>query len=141
MQPFYNSRQSGIETAFINFLERAANHVVWWFKNGERDQKYFAVPYEEDVERKPFYVDFIVRLKDGSVGLFDTKSGLTRQVAGPKVDGLHAYIKEQNKKGQKLFGGIVTSTDPRNYSGRWVYFTKESKLLTNSFDNWDDLIL
>jgi len=140
MQPFYNNRLSGLETAFIKYLE-SANKVTWWFKNGEQDAVYFAVPYEEDGDKKPFYVDFIIRLQDGSIGLFDTKSGFTRQVAGPKVDGLNAYIQEQNKKGKKLFGGITTNTDVRNYAGRWIYFNKDAKVFTNSFDNWENLVL
>ena len=86
-------------------------------------------------------IDFVVRLKDGSIGLFDTKSGLTRQVAGPKADGLYAYIQEQKKKGKKLFGGIVTNTNVRNYAGRWIYFDKDVKAFTNSVDNWETLIL
>lgn len=81
-------------------------------------------------------IDFIVQMKDGSAGIFNTKSGLTRQVAGPKIDGLNAYIKEQNKKGHKLFGGIVTNTDARKFTGRWIYFDKDGKELTISNNNW-----
>jgi hypothetical protein len=44
------------------------------FKNGEGDATFFAVPYDNG-EKKPFYVDFIVQLKDGRIGLFDTKAG------------------------------------------------------------------
>lgn len=140
MQPLYNNGWTGIESAFIGFLE-SSGKVAWWFKNRDRDSIYFAVPYEEDGERKPFYVDFIVQFKDGAIGLFDTKSGLTKQVAGPKAAGLREYMREQNKKGKKLFGGIVTNTEPRNYRGRWVYFDKDVEELTNSLDNWTDLIL
>ena len=46
-----------------------------------------------------------------------------------------------NKKGKNLFGGIVTNTDPRNFTGRWVYFNKDAKALTSSFDNWENLAL
>jgi len=73
--------------------------------------------------------------------LFDTKSGLTKQVAGPKIDGLYKYIKKENKKGKKIFGGIVANTDPCKYKGRWVYFDKPSKKLKNNFSNWEDLEL
>jgi len=46
-------------------------------------------------------------------------------------------IQNENKKGKKLFGGIVANTDPRNYRGRWVYFDKTSKeLKDNDFSNW-----
>ena len=140
MQPFYNNGRSGLETVFIKYLE-SPNKVAWWFKNGDRDAVFFAVPYQENGDKKPFYVDFIVRMKDGSIGLFDTKSGLTRQVAGPKVDGLNSYIQEQNKKGHKLVGGIVTNTDARNYTGRWVYFDKDARVLANNLDNWENLVL
>ena len=140
MQPFFCNETSALEMAFINFLEKQSR-IHWWFKNGDRDAVFFAVPYQENGDKKPFYVDFIVCMKDGSTGLFDTKSGLTRQVAGSKVDGLNAYIKEQNKKGHNLFGGIVTNTDPRNYTGRWVYFDKDAKVLMNNLDNWKNLIL
>jgi len=140
MQPFFCNETSTIEMAFINFLEKQGR-IHWWFKNGDRDAVFLAVPYQENGDKKPFYIDFIVRMKDGSTGLFDTKSGLTRQVAGPKIDGLNAYIKEQNKKGKNLFGGIVTNTDPRKFTGRWIYFNKDSNELTASNDNWENLVL
>ena len=140
MQPFYSDEKWKSEKAFINnFLEKS-DKVDWWFKNGDRDAIFFAVPYKNG-EEKPFYIDFIVKFKDGSIGLFDTKAGLTKQVAGPKIDGLYNYIQSENKKGKKYFGGIIVNTKP-NYCGRWVYFDKTSAdFKDNSFDNWVDLIL
>jgi len=139
MQPFYSDGRWKTEEVFIEFLEKS-DKVEWWFKNGDRDATFFAVPYDNE-EKKPFYVDFIVKLKDGRIGLFDTKAGFTRQVAGPKIDGLYKYIQSEIKKGKKCFGGIVANTE-RNYRGRWVYFDKASKdFKDNSFENWIDLIL
>ena len=140
MQPFYSDRKWKPEEAFIDFLEKSEK-VEWWFKNGNRDRTFFAVPYEEDREWKPFYVDFIVKLKDGRIGLFDTKAGFTKKISGPKIDGLYKYIRDENKKGKKLFGGIVTNTDQRNFKGRWVYFDKSSKDLKSDLSNWEDLEL
>jgi type III restriction enzyme len=139
MQPFYKIGEWKSEMVFIDFLEKSQN-VEWWFKNGDRDATFFAVPYEDYGKQKPFYIDFIVKLKDGRIGLFDTKAGLTKQIAGPKIDGLYDYIQKENKKGKKLFGGIVVNTDSRNYKGRWIYFDKSSKELRNDFSNWKDLI-
>ena len=139
MQPFYNKGRWKSEIAFIEFLENPFNSVEWWFKNGDRDATFFAVPYGNG-EKKPFYVDFIVKLKDGRIGLFDTKSGFTQKLAGPKIDGLFNYIQQENKKGKRLFGGIITNTDPRNYKGRWIYFDKQSdELKDNDFANWNNL--
>jgi len=140
MQPFFSDRQWKSEAAFIDFLEKPPS-VEWWFKNGDRDATFFAVPYDNG-EKKPFYVDFIVKLKDGRIGLFDTKAGLTKQVAGPKVNGLYKYIQNENEKGKKLFGGITTNTNQRNYRGRWIHFNKTSKeFKDNDSNNWRDLIL
>lgn len=134
MQPFFSDGKWKSEAAFIDFLEKSEK-VEWWFKNGDRDATFFAVPYDNG-EKKPFYVDFIIKLKDGRIGLFDTKSGFTQKLAGPKIDGLYKYIQSENTKGKKLFGGIVTNTDPRNYRGRWIYFEKTSKeLKDNDFSN------
>lgn len=138
MYPFFSDGRWKTEKAFTEFLENSTK-VDWWFKNGDRDAIFFAVSYNGG-EEKPFYVDFIVKLRDG-VGLFDTKAGLTQKVAGPKVDGLYKYIRDENEKGKKLFGGIVTNTDPRNFKGRWVYLDKTSKELKDDFSSWKDLEL
>ena len=70
MEPFYSDERWQSEKAFINFLERPKNGVLWWFKNGERDATFFAVPYKVGDDLAPFYVDFVVMMKDGSIGLF-----------------------------------------------------------------------
>ena len=138
MEPFFSDEGWKSEETFIEFLEKSEN-VEWWFKNGDRDRTFFAVLYDNG-EQKLFYVDFIVKLRDERIGLFDTH-GVHLSDSGAKSDGLRNYIQRENKKGKKLFGGIVTNTD-RNYRGRWVYFDRVSKNLKNSgFDNWKDLEL
>lgn len=97
---------SSVEVDFMDFLE-SAKQVNWWFKNGASDATYFAVPYVENGVDLPFYVDFVVQMKDGSIGLFDTKGGIYAKTAKERAEGLAKYIKEQNKKDKKLFGGIV----------------------------------
>jgi len=143
MQPFFSDNRWKTERAFIEFLEKPKNKVEWWFKNGDRDATFFAVPYDNG-EPKPFYVDFIVKLKDGRIGLFDTKAGreLERSETENKINGLYKYIHTEKKKGKKLFGGIATNTDQRDYRGRWVYFDRSNKeLMDNHFDNWVNLEL
>ncbi|MEK7203265.1 MAG: hypothetical protein AAB653_03040, partial [Patescibacteria group bacterium] len=61
---------------------------------------------------------------------------------GPKSDGLQKYIKDENKKGKSLFGGLVANTGSTMNNGRWVYFTGDSKKFKkNEFKNWTDLEL
>jgi len=134
MNPFYESTSPSntweTEKRFIEFLD---NHkeVEWWFKNGERDGTYFAVPYKDDQdEDQTFYVDFIVNFKDGRIGLFDTKSGWTAKDAGTRSDGLQRYIKEQNKKGNNLFGGIIIPKSGSFYTYTDIPY-KHDKQLTD----------
>lgn len=137
LQPFYYDNRWKTEKAFIEYLEKSEN-VKWWFKNGDRDATFFAVPYEENGKEKPFYVDFVVKFKDGQLGLFDTKSGRTIKDAREKSDGLQTYIKEQQANKMKIMGGIVTNTDSKNFGARWMVYTGlGTELIPDDFTNWD----
>ncbi len=139
MTPFYYDNRWKTEEAFIKFLEQS-DQIEWWFKNGDRDSTFFAVPYMENGNQNPFYVDFIVKSKDGSIGLFDTKGGRTIKDAKEKSDGLQEYVEAHNRKGKKMVGGIVANTNPRDYSGRWVcYKGQSSDLVPDDFSNWETL--
>jgi type III restriction enzyme len=121
MKPFYTAKPSEPEKRFVELLE-GSKKVRWWFKNGESEIKYFAVLYKDkaNIERA-FYVDFIVQFEDGKIGLFDTKAGTTAESAGSRAEGLWKYISSQNKKGRKLWGGVVV-----NISGSWRYNDNQS---------------
>ncbi len=107
MKPFYTKKLSVPEQKFIESLDKS-DKIDWWYKNGESEIKFFAVPYidENGIERG-FYVDFIIKFIDGTIGLYDTKSGMTAKTsdAGPRAEGLYKYIK--NNKNKNLRGGIV----------------------------------
>jgi len=136
MQPFFNDKKWKTEQEFIKLLEKSSNKIRWWFKNGDRDSKFFAVPYRENKELKPFYVDFIILLKDGRIGLFDTKSGITAKDAKTKAEGLSKFIKDENKKGKNLWGGIVIKVN-----GSWRYNDEEIYHYDKSdLSNWKSLI-
>jgi len=132
MKPFYSRKPSQPEKLFAELLDQS-DKVKWWFKNGESEIKFFAVTYidEKGVERA-FYVDFIIYFNNQSVGLFDTKSGRTAEEAGPRANGLQKYIKEQNKKGKKLFGGIAIFVN-----GTWRYNDQEKyEYNVNDLSSW-----
>ena len=112
MKPFYTKKPSEPEELFMIMLNNS-DKVGWWFKNGDGEIKYFAIPYKDkDGFERAFYIDFIVMTKDGRVGLFDTKKGFTAELARERAEALARYIKEQNRKSKKkLWGGIVTFKD------------------------------
>ena len=112
LDPFFQSKSaSEPEKKFAEFLNQKTDEIEWWYKNGERDGRFFAVPYELNGEPTPFYVDWIVKYKDGKIGLFDTKAGITARDAKERAEGLAKYIKSENEKGKNLFGGIVIEKD------------------------------
>lgn len=99
------------EIPFEEALDKSSE-VEWWYKNGEKMEKYFAVKYfelGEDAKSygKAFYPDYIVKFKDGRIGIFDTKSGWTAddKNAGQKANALQKYITDH--KDLNLFGGIM----------------------------------
>jgi len=121
------------ERDFAVYLD-GNDKVNWWFKNGEKLEKFFAVPYEYNGEEKPFYVDWLVMFEDGRLGLFDTKGGITAdtQDTKSKAEGLQAYIQEENKKGKNLLGGIVIEKD-----GSWrVNDNKVYSYNENDISEW-----
>jgi type III restriction enzyme len=103
-------KRSDPEKYFEDMLERS-DSVVWWYKNGEDKDRYFAVPYEVTdeetnvVSQRGFYPDFIVRFKDGKIGIYDTKAGMTvtDKKTYAKSDALQAYLAEHDN----LTGGIL----------------------------------
>jgi type III restriction enzyme len=135
MQPFYLYNESSKpEKNFIKLLD-ASENVEWWYKNREDEPKYFSIGYTtEDGFKASFYVDFIVKFKDGRIGLFDTKRGSTAsdKYAKNKAEALQQYIYEENIKGKNLFGGIVVPLD----EGGKVWKISSSELYS---DNLNDL--
>lgn len=95
------------EKDFESFID-GHEKVVWWYKNGEKMKKYFAVAYKDaqGVERA-FYPDYIIKTNE-KIFIVDTKSpGFQLEDTKVKAEALQRYIGEQNKKVAKLAGGIV----------------------------------
>lgn len=52
------------EISFISGMESADDYLQWWFKNGEKESKYFCIAYKkEDGYYYGFYPDFILQTK------------------------------------------------------------------------------
>ncbi len=69
LEPFVKeNRASAPEERFVKFLEANTQYIDWWYKNGESGMGDYAVPYvKANSEKGLFYVDFIVRMKNGVV--------------------------------------------------------------------------
>ncbi|HUD05155.1 MAG TPA: DEAD/DEAH box helicase family protein [Patescibacteria group bacterium] len=55
------------EKTFIDSLEKTDNDVLWWFKNGATESKYFGIAYKKNENSHDsyysFYPDFVIKTK------------------------------------------------------------------------------
>lgn len=138
----YNGKKN--ETSFINFIEKLSN-VDWWYKNGDKGQNNYGFQYIDAETGKEclFYPDWIIRYKDGTIGIYDTKAGTTAIEAKDRAESLYRKLIELNsnlvefeknpspKQGslfngeypkiKKFVGGIVV-----NRNGTWFCNSSEN---------------
>lgn len=128
LQPFFElNAASSPEKEFVIFLEDNSEYIDWWYKNGDKGRQHYAIEYtDESGNKNPFYVDFVIRLKNGKIMLFDTKSsGSEPLTAHLKHNALNAYIVEENAKGANLVGGVIVK-DGMNWV--WSRYTIENTI-------------
>ena len=124
------------EKKFAKFLEENRNAIEWWYKNGDQGKAHYAIGYTNSFgEKALFYVDFIIRMNNGDVFLFDTKTKNSDPEAPFKHNALLEYMQLPENKGKKLHGGIIILDD----FGNWVYSPAplDVKLGTSDTTNWD----
>lgn len=112
----YNGYTSGFNTTngrirskneqlFEQYCERA-NDIDWVYKNGDSGQQYFSIVYIDGLMKQwLFYADYIIKKKDGSVWIIETKGGETNgknnnidiQIAN-KFNSFKEYAKQKNVK-------------------------------------------
>lgn len=124
MSPYYlkkdkNSRLtiSKPENKFVSKLESSEDYLVWWFKNGERESKFFGIPYKKQNPKSGedalygFYPDFILKTKKETiiVEIKDNKDFKNENLL--KLNAGKAYVEKYKGKDNILF--FILS--PRDY--------------------------
>jgi len=90
------------------FLEANKEYIDWWYKNGDEGKQHYSIPYVRgNGEKSLFYVDFIIRMKNGQVFLFDTKSANSDGDAPQKHNALIDYMCASERAENNLKGGIL----------------------------------
>ena len=123
---------SSPEKRFEKFLESNKDSINWWYKNGDEGKQHYSIAYTTIGEGQGlFYVDFVIRMNDGTIFLFDTKSPSSDMEAPNKHNALIEYMKAENENGQNLKGGIIIEENEL-----WRY---SSLPIDNTQDlqNWD----
>lgn len=139
LYPYFEQvKASRPEVEFARWLDDKMEYVDWWYKNGDEGKQHFAVPYLDSGNRKRcFYVDFIIRLKSGTICLFDTKTCGSDADAPEKNNALMDYISDYKAKGKNIVGGVIIK-DER--TSNWYY---PGGIIndTDSIDGWSALHL
>lgn len=129
LKPFYEQVSvSNPEVLFKEYLIQNEGKIEYWYKNGDAGREHFAVDYVDlKGEKKLFYVDFIVRTKEGKIGLFDTKTLKSDILAANKHNGLKKWIE---KNGANYFGGVLI---PVERAGVWKFYYSSFYLAEGQF--------
>lgn len=105
------NRASSPEQNFTTFLEENKEYIDWWYKNGDSGKQHYAISYTNvDGNKALFYVDFVIRMKNGQVFLFDTKSEDSDKNAPCKHNALIDYINSEENASKHLKGGVIIQT-------------------------------
>ena len=138
LMPFFEeNRASEPEKAFSRLLDKSNEVIEWWYKNADSGNMHFAVPYtDKDGVPRCFYVDYIIKMKNGTVCLFDTKSQGSDPNAALKHNALLKYIEHENEVNHKrLMGGVIIA-DGENW-----YYSPLPIENTNDITGWTALDL
>ena len=124
---------SNPEKEFVKFLEANSQHIDWWYKNGDNGKANYAIEYHKGQrgEKALFYVDFVIRMKNGHIYLFDTKSAGSDMFAADKHNALLEYIKENSTAEQPLAGGVILQQ-----GSNWLYSPLPIENTTDTL-NWN----
>ena len=97
--------RSGPERRFEQWLaaEHSADRVLWWWKNGERDEKYLGVEYTMSSKVERTYPDYLVMDRAGILWVLEVKDvdDINGAVGGEtsfKASGLSKWATDQNKR-------------------------------------------
>lgn len=142
LTPFYLRREyagRGTELPFAQYLDNLPT-VDWWMKNGDSGKDYLAIQYTNEMtgRQELFYPDWVVRFKDGTIGIYDTKGGMT--AAAPetrhKAEALQRRIirlNGYNRETIRYDGGIVIREN-----GIWYINRKRSySYLPGNLEAWE----
>lgn len=124
---------SNPEKEFVKFLEANSQYIDWWYKNGDNGKHNYAIEYHKGAggEKALFYVDFVIRMKNGHIYLFDTKSAGSDIFAADKHNALLDYVKANSTAQQQLAGGVILQK-----GSNWLYSPLPIENTTDTL-NWD----
>ena len=140
----YHEYTSGYATSTIRSLSEqlfeqyceTRDDIDWVYKNGDAGQQYFSIVYLDSLYHQwLFYADYIVKKKDGTVWVIETKGGESKgkdknidpQIAN-KFEAFKTYASKHNLK-----WGFVRDKDSQLYINNTVF------AMDMADDHWEPL--
>lgn len=123
-----------LEKDFLNYLDEQ-KVIVWYWENGTELMRInFGISYNNGMNT--FQPDFIVKFKDGTVGIFDTKP-INHRIEDTtiKANALSHYLDEINSDrgdAPKVIGGIVVKVGTQFF----LYKGNDYQDYSISHNNW-----
>lgn len=115
--------RSTSEMLFEKYCE-AQDDIEWVYKNGDTGQQYFSIVYIDGLQHQwLFYADYIVKKKDGTIWVIETKGGeargqdknIDRQIEN-KFNAFKEYAQDKN-----LNWGFVRDKDGDLYINNTIF--------------------
>ncbi len=128
-----DTRKSTPERLFEQYCE-GVDAIDWVYKNGDTGQQYFSIVYQDGFSLKQwlFYPDYIVKMKDGTVWIIETKGGMqaghTKNIDIQVQNKFTAFKDYAERYGVQW--GFVRDIDDELYINNTVYTDDMSG------DNW-----
>lgn len=128
----YHEYTSGYATSIIRSMSEmlfekyceTRDDIDWVYKNGDTGQQYFSIVYIDGLQHQwLFYADYIIKKKDGSIWVIETKGGeargqdknIDRQIEN-KFNAFKQYAQAKN-----LNWGFVRDKDGELYINNTVF--------------------
>lgn len=118
--------RSTSELLFERYCEEHRDAIEWVYKNGDSGQQYFSILYmTASFKQRLFYPDYIVKKKDGTVWIIETKGG---EQSGQD--------KNIDKQAPNKFNALKTYAENRNL--KWGFVRDKDGLLYMSNTEYTD---
>ncbi len=125
-EPFYvfvneNGKTNQLEESFMKYLEENSHLISWYWQNSTEIMKTnFGISYNGGLST--FQPDFIVKYKDGTIGIYDTK-GIDYNVEDTKLkaEALFKYLSDTNQNRNEHYGKVIGGIVVQNKDVFYVY--------------------
>lgn len=132
----YREYTSGYATSVIRSMSEVMfekycetrDDIEWVYKNGDAGQQYFSIVYIDGLQRQRlFYADYIIKKKDGSIWVIETKGGE-----------LQGKDKNIDKQIENKFNAFKRYAQAKNLNWGFVRY-KDSELYINNTEFKKDM--